>query len=87
MKFNYTLAEGASVGVYGRRNGIPTHTRYDFVEILDTRKKDKSKRSAKVIKLLQYFYSKKDDLYCIRFNKLINVPTLITFNIIKCLVW
>lgn len=49
MKFNYTLAEGASVGVYGRRNGIPTHTRYDFVEILDTRKKDKSKRSAKVI--------------------------------------
>lgn len=49
VKFNYTLAEGASVGVYGRRNGIPTHTRYDFVEILDTRKKDKSKRSAKVI--------------------------------------
>ncbi|XP_071034791.1 teneurin-m isoform X6 [Parasteatoda tepidariorum] len=46
VKFNYSLPEGASVGVYGRRNGIPTHTRYDFVEILDTRKKD-SKRSTK----------------------------------------
>ncbi|KAL3212092.1 hypothetical protein MRX96_008338 [Rhipicephalus microplus] len=27
VKFNYTLPTGASVGIYGRRNSVPTHTR------------------------------------------------------------
>ncbi|XP_035215579.1 teneurin-m-like isoform X2 [Stegodyphus dumicola] len=54
VRFNYSLPEGASIGIYGRRNGIPTHTRYDFVEILDTRKKDKSKRSAKDYFIMEF---------------------------------
>nr|XP_050039980.1 teneurin-m-like isoform X1 [Dermacentor andersoni] len=37
VKFNYTLPTGASVGIYGRRNSVPTHTRYDFAEILSAR--------------------------------------------------
>ncbi|XP_064481660.1 teneurin-m-like isoform X2 [Ornithodoros turicata] len=39
VKFNYTLPSGACVGVYGRRNHVPTHTRYDFVEVLNAREK------------------------------------------------
>ncbi|GFU07605.1 teneurin-m [Nephila pilipes] len=54
VRFNYSLPEGASLGIYGRRNGIPTHTRYDFVEILDTRKKDKSKRAAKDYYIMEF---------------------------------
>ncbi|KAG8200277.1 hypothetical protein JTE90_021927 [Oedothorax gibbosus] len=54
VRFNYSLPEGSSVGIYGRRNGIPTHTRYDFVEILDTRKKDKNKRAAKDYYIMEF---------------------------------
>ncbi|XP_035234064.1 teneurin-3-like, partial [Stegodyphus dumicola] len=46
VKFNYTLSHGASLGVYGRRDGIPTHTRYDFFEILKPRS-HRTKRSEK----------------------------------------
>ncbi|XP_022239152.1 teneurin-m-like isoform X2 [Limulus polyphemus] len=34
VKFSFSIPLGASIGVYGRRNSIPFHTRYDFVEIL-----------------------------------------------------
>ncbi|XP_022650380.1 teneurin-m-like isoform X4 [Varroa destructor] len=37
VKFNYTLPSTASLAVYGRRNSVPTHTRYDFSEILNAR--------------------------------------------------
>lgn len=47
VKFNYTLSNGASLGVYGRRDGVPTHTRYDFFEILKPKGR-RSKRSEKV---------------------------------------
>ncbi|CAN7937034.1 unnamed protein product [Ixodes hexagonus] len=46
VKFNYTLPTGASVGIYGRRNSVPTHTRYDFVEILSARDR-RHRKSAK----------------------------------------
>ncbi|XP_023220703.1 teneurin-m-like isoform X2 [Centruroides sculpturatus] len=46
VKFNYSVPEGASIGIYGRRNGIPSHTRYDFVEILNTKQR-RTLRSAK----------------------------------------
>ncbi|KAF8782814.1 Teneurin-m like protein [Argiope bruennichi] len=46
VKFNYTLSHGASLGVYGRRDGVPTHTRYDFFEILKPRSR-RTKRSEK----------------------------------------
>lgn len=70
VKFNYSLPEGASIGIYGRRNGIPTHTRYDFVEILDTRKKDKSKRSAKVINIIYM-------VFCLIFLASISFPQIV----------
>ncbi|GIY16543.1 teneurin-m [Caerostris extrusa] len=46
VKINYTLTHGASLGVYGRRDGVPTHTRYDFFEILKPRSR-RTKRSDK----------------------------------------
>lgn len=49
VKFNYTLSSGASLGVYGRRDGVPTHTRYDFFEILKPKNR-RTKRSEKVSK-------------------------------------
>lgn len=47
VKFNYTLPTGASVAIYGRRNSVPTHTRYDFVEILSARDR-RHRKAAKV---------------------------------------
>lgn len=34
MKFDYSIPRGASIGVYGRRNALPTHTQYHFKEVL-----------------------------------------------------
>jgi teneurin len=34
VKFNFTIPRGASIGFYARRNALPTHTQYDFKEIL-----------------------------------------------------
>ena len=30
VKFDYNIPRGASIGVYGRRNALPTHTQYHF---------------------------------------------------------
>ncbi|KAM9477763.1 teneurin-3 isoform 5-T5 [Clarias gariepinus] len=35
LKFNISLQRGALVGVYGRKGLPPSHTQYDFVELLD----------------------------------------------------
>jgi hypothetical protein len=34
VKFDYSIPRGASIGVYARRNALPTHTQYDFIEVL-----------------------------------------------------
>ncbi|KAF4528732.1 hypothetical protein B566_EDAN008998 [Ephemera danica] len=34
IKFDYSIPRGASIGVYARRNALPTHTQYDFIEVL-----------------------------------------------------
>lgn len=34
VKFLYNIPRGASIGVYARRNALPTHTQYHFKEIL-----------------------------------------------------
>ncbi|RWS31258.1 teneurin-m-like protein [Leptotrombidium deliense] len=34
VKFNYTIPAGVTVGVYGGKNRIPSHTKYDFMEVL-----------------------------------------------------
>ncbi|XP_053714235.1 teneurin-3-like isoform X3 [Synchiropus splendidus] len=35
LKFNISLQKDALVGVYGRKSVAPSHTQYDFVELLD----------------------------------------------------
>ncbi|XP_077387511.1 teneurin-1 isoform X1 [Festucalex cinctus] len=35
IKFNLSLSHNALLGVYGRRNIPPTHTQFDFVQLLD----------------------------------------------------
>jgi teneurin len=35
VKFNFTIPRGSSIGFYARRNALPTHTQYDFKEILN----------------------------------------------------
>ncbi|XP_021710866.1 teneurin-m isoform X5 [Aedes aegypti] len=34
VKFDYGIPRGASIGVYARRNALPTHTQYHFKEVL-----------------------------------------------------
>lgn len=34
VKFDYNIPRGASIGVYARRNALPTHTQYHFKEVL-----------------------------------------------------
>ncbi|XP_064157702.1 teneurin-4 [Anguilla rostrata] len=38
LKFNMSLSKGALVGIYGRRGLPPSHTQFDFVELLDGRR-------------------------------------------------
>ncbi|XP_071361050.1 teneurin-3 isoform X2 [Trachinotus anak] len=46
LKFNISLQKDALVGVYGRKGLPPSHTQYDFVELLDgTRLISKDKRA------------------------------------------
>ncbi|XP_061644643.1 teneurin-3 isoform X5 [Phyllopteryx taeniolatus] len=35
LKFNITVQKNALIGVYGRKGLAPSHTQYDFVELLD----------------------------------------------------
>ena len=51
VRFNYSLPLAARLGVFGRRNLLPTHTRYNFLEIL-TADSGKSLRTEKVRILL-----------------------------------
>ncbi|XP_060530352.1 teneurin-m isoform X2 [Cylas formicarius] len=34
VKFDYSIPRGASIGVYARRNALPTHTQYHILEVL-----------------------------------------------------
>lgn len=34
VKFNLTTAVGVAVGIYGSKSRIPSHTKYDFVEVI-----------------------------------------------------
>ncbi|XP_076630830.1 teneurin transmembrane protein Ten-m isoform X5 [Colletes latitarsis] len=34
VRFDYNIPRGASIGVYARRNALPTHTQYDLLEVL-----------------------------------------------------
>ncbi|KAK6625770.1 hypothetical protein RUM43_006069 [Polyplax serrata] len=34
VKFDFSIPRGASIGVYARRDALPTHTQYDIIEVL-----------------------------------------------------
>ena len=54
VNFELKLPRGASVGLYARRNALPTHTNYDLMEVIkglkDTNKASSSRitRASKV---------------------------------------
>ncbi|CAL4063225.1 unnamed protein product [Meganyctiphanes norvegica] len=35
VKFDISIPRGSSIGIYGRRNALPTHTSYDFLKVLN----------------------------------------------------
>ena len=51
VKFEVSIPRGSSIGVYGRRNALPTHTSYDFLQVLSGYKmgSGRSTRASKVI--------------------------------------
>ncbi|XP_059482465.1 teneurin-m isoform X2 [Neocloeon triangulifer] len=50
IKFDYNIPRGASIGVYARRNALPTHTQYDFIEVLSGFKARTTRASATNVK-------------------------------------
>ncbi|KAL0974317.1 hypothetical protein UPYG_G00218740 [Umbra pygmaea] len=48
LKFNISVPKNALVGVYGRKGLPPTHTQYDFVELLDGSRLIAKERQASV---------------------------------------
>lgn len=59
VKFDYNIPRGASIGVYARRNALPTHTQYHFKEVLsgfNARTTRSTHVSAQVYKMLHCFF-------------------------------
>ncbi|XP_050300174.1 teneurin-m isoform X3 [Anthonomus grandis grandis] len=50
VKFEYTIPRGASIGVYARRNALPTHTQYDILEVLSGFKARAKRASHSIVK-------------------------------------
>ncbi|XP_071453131.1 teneurin-m isoform X1 [Hetaerina americana] len=56
VKFDYNIPRGASIGVYARRNALPTHTQYDLLEVLSGFKaRNKRGSSANVKKEVTHY--------------------------------
>ena len=54
VNFELKLPRGASVGLYARRNALPTHTNYDLMEVIKGLKdsdKGSSTRSTRALKV------------------------------------
>ena len=54
INFELKLPRGASVGLYARRNALPTHTNYDLMEVIKGLKdsdKGSSVRSTRALKV------------------------------------
>lgn len=51
VKFDYMIPRGASIGVYARRNALPTHTQYHILEVLSGFKA-RTTRASHVSKML-----------------------------------
>ncbi|XP_017767897.1 PREDICTED: teneurin-m isoform X2 [Nicrophorus vespilloides] len=50
VKFDYSIPRGASIGVYARRNALPTHTQYHILEVLSGFKARMSRASHSSVK-------------------------------------
>ncbi|XP_076389159.1 teneurin transmembrane protein Ten-m isoform X2 [Megachile rotundata] len=50
VRFDYNIPRGASIGVYARRNALPTHTQYDLLEVLSGFKARTTRASRPYIK-------------------------------------
>lgn len=50
VKFDYMIPRGASIGVYARRNALPTHTQYQILEVLNGFKARTTRTSHPTIK-------------------------------------
>ncbi|CAH1124665.1 unnamed protein product [Ceutorhynchus assimilis] len=50
VKFDYSIPRGASIGVYARRNALPTHTQYDILEVLSGFKARTTRASHSTVK-------------------------------------
>ncbi|XP_066154380.1 teneurin-m isoform X3 [Euwallacea fornicatus] len=50
VKFEYSIPRGASIGVYARRNALPTHTQYDILEVLSGFKARTTRASHSIVK-------------------------------------
>nr|XP_032813608.1 teneurin-3-like isoform X2 [Petromyzon marinus] len=46
FSFNISIDLDAALGFYGRKGLLPTHTQYDFVEVLDGKRLGRARRSA-----------------------------------------
>ncbi|KAJ1529492.1 hypothetical protein ONE63_006265 [Megalurothrips usitatus] len=50
VAFDWSIPRGASIGVYARRNALPTHTHYDILEVLSGFKPRQTRSSHPVMK-------------------------------------
>lgn len=48
VNMDLSVPRGASVGLYARRNGLPTHTNYDIMEVIKGFEDSRSRRSSRV---------------------------------------
>ena len=56
VNFELKLPRGASMGLYTRRNALPTHTNYDLMEVIKGLKhsnKDSSSRKTRALKVMR----------------------------------
>lgn len=56
VRFDYNIPRGASIGVYGRRNALPTHTQYDLLEVLSGFKARNTRASHVSCRLISLMY-------------------------------
>lgn len=52
VKFEVSIPRGSSIGVYGRRNALPTHTSYDILHVLSGYKTPGPSRSGRASKVI-----------------------------------
>ena len=47
MTFDLVIPRGTSLGLYGRRNSLPTHTHHNFMEVVTGLRRSEEARQAR----------------------------------------